>query len=174
MGVTNTVRLEERVAADDDGFASFVRESSTRLLRTAVLLCGDRSEADDLVQAAYTTAFRRWRLVADAENPVAYVRQILTRAYLADRKRRPAHTELVETYEYEPAADQAGVETRLSLLDALATLPALDRAVLVARYWEDLPVAETAGLLGLSEGACRTRASRALARLRRHFPELED
>jgi len=175
MGVTNTLRLEERVAPDDDGFASFVRESSTRLLRTAMLLCGDRSEADDLVQTAYTTAFRRWRLVANADNPVAYVRRILTRTYLADRKRHPAHAELVETHDYaDSAVDQAGVETRLSLLDALATLPALDRAVLVARYWEDLPVAETAALLGLTEGACRTRASRALAGLRRHFPELED
>jgi len=63
---------------------------------------------------------------------------------------------------------------RLSLVEALGTLPPVDRAVLVLRYFHDLPVAEVAGQTGLSEAACRTRASRALARLRTHFPDLAD
>ena len=46
--------------------------------------------------------------------------------------------------------------------------------MLVLRYFHDLPVAEVAAQIGLSESACRTRASRALARLRTHFPDLAD
>ncbi len=40
------------------------------------------------------------------------------------------------------------------------------------RYWEDLSVARTAELLGIRETTCRTRASRALARLRTLLPDL--
>lgn len=175
------------MTSDHTAFEAFVRESSTRLLRTAVLLCGDRAEAEDLVQDAYTTAFRRWRLVSHADNPVAYVRRILSRTYLKDRRRRGVDHQSVELREmsaegggstrpatYAEHVEAQSAATRLTLLDALATLPALDRAVLVARYSEDLSTAEVAAMLNLTEGACRTRASRALARLRRHFPELED
>ena len=48
---------------------------------------------------------------------------------------------------------------------ALAQLPARQRAVLVLRYWADLPVAEVAGILGCSEGTVTSTASRAAARL---------
>jgi RNA polymerase sigma factor (sigma-70 family) len=57
------------------------------------------------------------------------------------------------------------------LFEALRTLDALDRAVVVLRYWEDRSVAETAEVVGLSEGAVRTRASRALGRLRTQLSE---
>ena len=46
--------------------------------------------------------------------------------------------------------------------------------MLVLRYFHDLPVAEVATQTGLSQTACRRRASRALARLRTHFPDLAD
>ena len=73
-----------------------------------------------------------------------------------------------------PPTTSGDPSLRLSLVDALGTLPPLDRAVLVLRYFHDLPVAEVADQTGLSESACRTRASRALARLRTHFPDLAD
>ncbi|HEU4947928.1 MAG TPA: hypothetical protein VFT31_12305 [Kribbella sp.] len=44
-----------------DDFDEFVRGSSTRLLRTAVLLTGDRSAAEDLVQEVYEGVYVRWR-----------------------------------------------------------------------------------------------------------------
>lgn len=154
-------------------FDELVLATGERMLRTAVLLTGDRHAAEDLVQSAYAQAFARWRLVSRAENPVAYTRAILTRLYLSDRRRKRVRE--------HPLLDGADVAARpgdptlrLSLLEALATLPPVDRAVLVLRYFHDLPVAEVADQTGLTESACRTRASRALARLRSHFPDLND
>ncbi|WP_296605258.1 SigE family RNA polymerase sigma factor [Nocardioides sp.] len=154
-------------------FDELVLATGERMLRTAVLLTGDRHAAEDLVQSAYAQAYARWRLVSRAENPAAYTRAILTRLYLSDRRRKrvrehPLHDKA------DVAATTGDPALRLSLMEALATLPPLDRAVLVLRYFHDLPVAEVADQTGLSESACRTRASRALARLRTHFPDLND
>lgn len=154
-------------------FEELVAATGDRMLRTAVLLTGDRHQAEDLVQSAYAQAFARWKLVARADNPVAYVRTILMRLFLSDRRRKR-----VGEVAWEPGADVAArpvdAVLRLSLLEALATLPPKDRAVLVLRYYEDLPFADVADQVGLSVGACRARASRALARLRTHFPDLAD
>jgi RNA polymerase sigma factor (sigma-70 family) len=57
-------------------------------------------------------------------------------------------------------------DLRLALVDALAGLAPLDRAVLVLRYLEDLGVDEVADRLGLSPGAVRNRSMRALQRTR--------
>jgi len=156
-----------------ESFEEFVLATGDRMLRTAVLLTGDRHAAEDLVQGAYAQAFARWRLVSRAENPAAYTRTILTRLFLSDRRRKRVR-ELPLLEGADPPAASGDPALRLSLVDALGTLPPLDRAVLVLRYFHDLPVAEVADQTGLSESACRTRASRALARLRTHFPDLAD
>jgi RNA polymerase sigma-70 factor (sigma-E family) len=167
--------LDEPVAAvrRPESFEDFVAATGHRMLRTAVLLTGDRHTAEDLVQSAYAQAFARWRLVRRAESPAAYTRTIMTRLFLSDRRRkRVPELPLIEGA--DAPADRVDPALRMSLLEALATLPALDRAVLVLRYFHDLPVADVAAQSGLSESACRTRASRALARLRIHFPDLAD
>lgn len=54
----------------------------------------------------------------------------------------------------------------VDVMDALATLSALDRAIVVLRYWEDRSFADTAFDLGLTESVVKTRARRALGKLR--------
>jgi RNA polymerase sigma factor (sigma-70 family) len=58
------------------------------------------------------------------------------------------------------------VDLRDALVRALAELPPRQRAVLVLRYWEELTEAETAAMLGCSEGTVKAAASRGLRRLR--------
>ena len=104
-----------------------------------------------------------WRKVSRMDNPAAYARRVLVNAHVSHRRlrrNRELPSDLVD------AADQAApVEDhalRLTLLDGLARLDIVDRTVLVLRYWEDLDVATTAGLLGISAANVRTRSSRAL------------
>ena len=156
-----------------DEFEEFVAATSGRLLGTAVLLCGDHHLAQDLVQTTYTKVFTSWRRVRGADNPVAYARAILLKTYLSHQRRRSSSESPVEVV---PDAAGVGPDTtvRMDLLTALGELSQQDRAVLVLRYWEDLSVGETSRALGITDVACRSRTSRALARLRAHVPDLED
>jgi RNA polymerase sigma-70 factor (sigma-E family) len=155
------------VKRNHDEFADFVRATGTQLHRAALLLTGDHHLAEDLTQATYAKVFAAWRRAGTAENPLAYARTTLLNTFLSHRRLRRNSEQPVDlTVGTELAAPGTDHATRLDLLAALALLPALDRAVLVLRYWEDRSVADVAVDLGLTETAVRTRSRRALHRLR--------
>ena len=149
------------------GFADFVRATGTQLHRAALLLTGDHHLAEDLTQATYAKVFASWRRVNATDNPLAYARTTLLNTFLSHRRLR-RNSERPVDLTVGPEIEAPGLDhaTRLDLLAALAVLPALDRAVVVLRYWEDRSVADTAIDLGMTEAAVRTRARRALQRLR--------
>ena len=65
------------------------------------------------------------------------------------------------------ASDGADVvDLRDALVRLLRQLPPRQRAVIVLRYWEQRTEAETAALLGCSEGTVKSAASRGLRQLR--------
>jgi len=151
-------------------FEEFVRARSAALFRTALLLTGQhRAEAEDLLQGALERAYRHWGRICRSGDPERYVRRILANAS-TDRwrrlRRRPEHS-----LPAEPGGELAGdhasdIADRDFLLRALAGLPPRQRAVLVLRYFCDLPEAEIADALGCSVGTVKSQASRGMARLR--------
>jgi len=156
---------------DAEEFTEFVRATAPRLHRAALLLTGDHHLTDDLTQATYARVYASWRRVSRADDPLAYARRTLLNTYLSHRRLRrnselPADPALMSPLMTEHSGLEGDHATRVDLLDALAKLSPHDRAVLVLRYWEDRSVADTAHDLGITEGAVRTRSSRALQRLR--------
>jgi RNA polymerase sigma-70 factor (sigma-E family) len=149
-----------RLGAD---FDEFVIGRSSALLRTAILLTGDRHDAEDLVQTALLRVARHWSRALD--NPEGYTRRVLVNlAYdrSRHRKRRP---ERLGPPPDSVATDDYG-EDRDDLLRLLRQLPERQRATVVLRYWEDLSIAETAQILGCTEGTVKSATSKALAHLR--------
>ncbi|GAA3443208.1 SigE family RNA polymerase sigma factor [Planomonospora venezuelensis] len=158
-------------AAEERRFRDFVSARSPALMRLAYLLTGgDQHAAEDLLQAALAGTAARWRTV---EEPEAYVRRAIYRQQVSwwRRRREPTFAEPPER-----AGDDgtSGVELRIVMRRALARLTARQRAVLVLRYYEDLPEAEVAAILGCSVGTVRSTAHRSLAKLRAHAPELRE
>jgi RNA polymerase sigma-70 factor (sigma-E family) len=152
-----------RAASREAAFSEFAAAVAPRLFRSALLMCGDWHLAEDLVQTTLGKLYVAWPRVERADAPEAYARGTLTKTFLSyKRVRRNAETPTVDVGEL--ARVDAGA--RLELFAALRTLEPVDRAIVVLRYWEDRSVTETARDVKLSEGAVRTRASRALARLR--------
>jgi RNA polymerase sigma-70 factor (sigma-E family) len=151
---------------DQRAFEAFVEEASSRLLRTAYLLSGDRGHAEDLVQSALLRTARRWPRAR--RQPEAYARRVLVnlaKDRWRTRRRRVAEV-AVDGAQSADVAVTDDVPDRERLLAAVRTLPAGQRAVLVLRFFDDLSVAATAAALDCSEGTVKSQTSRALDRLR--------
>ena len=152
----------------DREFGEYFDARAAVLRRTAYLLCGDWHRAEDLVQSALVKLYLAWpRLRSDGAID-AYARKILVRTAIDDSRRRFRSSETPVGSPPEIALEQlAGAEDALDVRRALAALPPRQRATVVLRYWEDLPVDETANLLGCSEGTVKSQAAKGLAALRR-------
>ncbi|HTZ93905.1 MAG TPA: SigE family RNA polymerase sigma factor [Streptosporangiaceae bacterium] len=158
--------------ASEREFDCFAAEVSDPLLRTAHLMTGDARDAEDLVQETLLRIARRWNRVRFMDHQAAYARRVLVNLVLHDANRRSRlRAELRPQDGAADAADESAARALREVDDlaefrwALAQLPAQQRAVLVLRYWADLPVAEVADILGCSEGTVTSTASRAAARL---------
>lgn len=159
----------------DDLFCEFVRTRSPALLRTAFLLTGDRHLAEDLVQDALARTHRGRRRLEDPGHFEAYTRTAMYHQQVRWWRRR----KLTESLPGEladvaqPGGDHARrTELKLALHQALARLAPRQRAVLVARYFEDRSEAEAAELLHCSVGTIKSQTSKALARMRETAPDL--
>jgi RNA polymerase sigma-70 factor (sigma-E family) len=155
-------------AREESEFRQFTAAFSPTLVRAAYLLVRDREAAQDAVQTTLMRTFRRWRVARAA--PEAYSRRVLVnvcRNHWRHRRRHPGLTGEERLAEIpDPASPGERVEERLMLEAALSTLPERHREVLVARFFLELSVAETAELLRVPPGTVKSATHRALARLR--------
>lgn len=155
---------------DEQEFREFVVGRSHALRRTAYLLCGDWHHAEDVVQTALTKLYVAWRRVRDPGNLDSYVRQIVVRTCLDERRRgwrrESPSAEVPDRLAAGGPGGDFGYEERTVLLDALRQIPPRQRAVLVLRFWEDLSVEHTAQLLGCSAGTVKSQSARGLDTLR--------
>lgn len=161
-------------AADAAGFEELVAARSGPMLSMARGLVRSESDAEDLVQEVLAKALVSWDRVSAAADPAAYVNRMLVNQAMSFWRRASTRRErAVEPAELpedgagamDDGATQRG--DRDALLTALRRLPARHRAVLVLRYYEQLPDAEIAALLGMAPATVRSSAARGLAALRR-------
>ncbi|GGO68981.1 SigE family RNA polymerase sigma factor [Nocardioides deserti] len=134
-------------------FEEFVAARSPALLRAAWLLTGDRHDAEELVQSALARTCAKFDRIDRGEGGSfeAYVRRAMHNEYVSWHRRL----------------------ARQVVLAALEELSPRQREVVVLRFYEDLPLAEAAAVMGCSLGAVKSHQARALAALREH-PSLRD
>jgi RNA polymerase sigma-70 factor (sigma-E family) len=151
----------------DDQFEAFVADVGPYLLRVALLLCGDRNQAEDLVQTTFERTYRSWDR-ARRTDPWAYARKVLVNLRI-DRW-RGTRREVLTSPDTLPQRATPGhadaVDGRNEVVRALAVLPLAQRRVVVLRHLLDLTEGETALELGITVGTVKSHNARALARLR--------
>ncbi|GAA4899843.1 RNA polymerase sigma-70 factor (sigma-E family) [Stackebrandtia albiflava] len=158
-----------------DDFDEYVRTAGAALLRFAFLLCGDAHRAEDLVQEALARCHRRWRAIERRAGVDTYVRKAILRQYLSWYRLRSATERVVDRFDDRGGGEDTAqrVVDRDAMVRLLADLPRRQRAVLVLRYYEDVPDDRIAELLGCAPATVRVHARRGLDGLRRN-PEMSN
>jgi RNA polymerase sigma-70 factor (sigma-E family) len=149
-----------------ESFGEFVTGALPAMLRFGHVLTGDPREAEDLVQEALARSLRHWRSVR-RDDPTAYVRQVMLNAHITGWRRWGSRVRLGGVPgggAEDPALQHSEDWDRMRR--ALARLPVRQRTVLVLRYYEDLPDARIAELMGCRTGTVKSQAARGLAALR--------
>jgi DNA-directed RNA polymerase specialized sigma24 family protein len=151
-------RMNSRMSSHRDAeFTEYMSARMPSLRRLARLLCQDWSLADDLLQAAMTKAYVHWSKAAGADNTDAYVRAILVREFVQERRTGWAQRVTLASRPIETAVAPDDQDSALDLRAAVGALPPRQRAVLVLRYFCDLNV-DTRPLMSSAARRARSRA----------------
>jgi RNA polymerase sigma-70 factor (sigma-E family) len=143
-----------------------------RLVSLAGLLVDDRGTAEEVVQDAFESLYRRWGSLRDMSSALAYLdRSVVYGSRSRIRRRYTERSFQLPEAGTAPSAESAGVEHRQrdDLFAAVQQLPQRQREVIVLRYYLDLSEDQIAGWLGVSSGSVKKHASRATAALQRRM-----
>jgi len=171
-------------SGDETAFEEVVRAHAPRMLSVARRILGQDHDAHDALQDAFMSAFKAIGSFNQESQLSTWLHRIVVNASLMKlRKRKRKAERSIE--ELLPAFNQDGQlqqsaspwtvsyddavsneETRQLVRDSIDQLPETHRSVLVLRDIEGHTTAEAATLLGVSEGAIKTRLHRARLALR--------
>lgn len=151
----------------DAEYVEYVESRLNWLRRVAYLLCQDWHSADELVQVTVTRLFTHWPRARRMDNVDGYVRTILLRAFLGERRSIWRKRVLLAASPPEAAAPGPDRDAVLDVRQALTTVPPRQRATLVLRFYCDLDVEQAAAALGCSPGTVKSQTAKGLAAMRR-------
>ncbi|WP_084079236.1 sigma-70 family RNA polymerase sigma factor [Demequina sp. NBRC 110057] len=159
-----------------DTMERLVRDRERALLSYAYLVCGDATQAQDLVQDALVRTFSRERPGLTALKAEGYVRRAITSAYVDGYRRQQRWHRVQHLFRADAVTpDRFGqVEAGSDVADALATLPPRVRACVVLRFFDDLTVPQIGTQLGIAPGTVKRYLSDGLGQLELALGPLED
>jgi RNA polymerase sigma-70 factor (ECF subfamily) len=126
------------------------------------LIVGDRQEALDITQEAFSRALERWSQVQQMSNPQGWLYRVAVNLALSHKRRLRRFATRVPD-RGEPAQEP----TDPALHEALIRLPPAQRAAVVLRYYLDQSIDETASVLHKRPGTVRALTAQGIAQLRR-------
>lgn len=160
---------------DKDAFVELVEQEKLSLTRAALAILHNEEDAADAVSETVLTAFLKLHTLREPKYFKTWLMRVLIyNAYSALRKRRPEQL-FGEVPEAASADDGMACRDRvIDIQKSLSVLAENDRLVLTLFYLDELPVREIGSLLGISEGAVKTRLHRARERFRLIYEEQEE
>jgi RNA polymerase sigma-70 factor (ECF subfamily) len=145
----------------DVDFDDFYARGHRRYAAMAFALTGSVADSDDLVQEAFSTAYRRWSEVSRLDNPSAWVRKVIVNKAMSRGRRLRRELFAVTRLRNRPPSESPSVDAAdAELWKFVGELPRQQAAAIALHYIEDLPIDEIAAILGCSAGAVKTHLSR--------------
>jgi RNA polymerase sigma-70 factor (ECF subfamily) len=172
---------------DESAFEAFAQAARRRLYRFGQLMCGQREDAEDVLQDTLLTAFRSLHRLKSPDAVQAWLFRVARNACLMKRRRSKfaPQRELsleelmpeagdgaqprVEEWKALPEKSALNQELRDRLSAAILTLPPLYRMTLILRDVEGLSPEEAAQALGVNQKALKMRLHRARLAVRKQL-----
>ena len=148
-----------------EAFSALVEQHQAAFYRTARSILRNEQDVADAVQEAICLGYAARSNLRDPQRWKAWMLRILVNVCYTTCRLRPNAVDLEAVQEYlaAPAQDQT---ERLTLWEAVSRLPEQMRITVSLFYYEDLSVGQISRILKISQGAVRTRLSRARDQLR--------
>jgi RNA polymerase sigma-70 factor, ECF subfamily len=153
---------------DRDAFRRLVEGDLAAALGTARIVTRSEADASDAVQDALLSAWRGLGSLRDPDAFRPWFRRHVVRAALKAAERRGRVVELDPSAAAPDGALDRAIDRR-TLARAFDRLDARDRLILTLHHFWEVPIAETAGYLGIPEGTVKSRLHYAMDRLRAAF-----
>jgi RNA polymerase sigma-70 factor, ECF subfamily len=168
--------LVAQIAAGDveEPVAELYRRYGTRMYRFGVQLLGDRGLAEELVQESFVRLWRTAGRFDVSRGTVAAYLFVMGRSIAADLRKRPSSRPLAAVDEEQLPArpdDADRVVEALAVRDALDSLSAAHRQVLMLWQSEGLTQTQMAERLGVPLGTVKTRMFHGLRALKTALAE---
>lgn len=153
-------------------FAELYEAHAPAAMRLALVLTGERSAAEDLVQDAFVRLIGAFR---DRRQPDSFDRYLRTTIInlARTRWRRLGRREKLDATDVTVADHAPGVALGETLWRQIIQLPPRQRAALFLRYYEDRSLQDIAACLSCSVGAAKSLLRHALQKLRQHDQEVK-
>lgn len=172
VGTPSGARRGTRLLVEDTAglaqtFDDVYREQRQKLVRTAFLIVRSRHVAEELVHDGFIQLHQRFD---EVEAPGGFLHTVVVRLCLTWLKRRTMELDRAQRVAGAAAVAEAPApEDADEMWAALAHVDPERRAVLVLRFYEDLPYDRIAEILECPIGTVRSRIHRGLADLRKEL-----
>lgn len=164
--------VESAAEGDEVAFGRIVAAYQEQMYCICVVVCRDRSMAEETVQSAWSRIWQRLGSLREPDKLRPWVISVAVneaKSLLRKQRRRSEVENPVDVSERPGGIDPATGIAGMDLRDAMRRLEPDDRALLTMRYVLGFDATELSHATGISPSGTRTRLERLLARLRREL-----
>lgn len=171
VGLGTDAAMSDTMPDRQAQIADLFLEHYDGLCRLAALLLGDRGGAEEVVQEAFLRTFSSWWRIRHLERAHGYLRTAVINQCRSRLRRRSTEDRSNRTvYATDPDRPTVGrsgtdgtraLDDSLVVMDAIRRLPPRQRETVILRYYEDLPEAGIAKVLGCSVGTVKSQLAKA-------------
>jgi RNA polymerase sigma-70 factor (ECF subfamily) len=170
--------MEDWQSGDVRAFEDLFRNYEKMVFKNAFLITGNRQDAEDVLQDVFTSVWKSRQTFDPAKGKLSTWLHRITVNECFRRRRRDRPVLPLEGMELPDRGRgvQESVEDRMEydrLVNALETLDAKHRVVLVLRYFNDLSYEEIAKAVDAPLGTVKSRINNGLKILRKRLAETE-
>lgn len=182
------ILVEQARDGCEQSFADLVRANMPAMVRLACSMVGNQADAEEIAQEAFVRLHRSLARFRGDSRISTWLYRTVTRLCIDSLRREKLRSRLflfrrneedhdplldVEDTTGTPAEQLEARQTATVLAAAMSRLPAQQKAVLVLRQQQGLPIREIARIMQLSEGSIKTHLHRAVKALRSAITESE-